>query len=205
MDTPDSPRSSGWFTPFLMVACVALGVVVVMMSRTISRQSAERAALHEQLIEASDRLAAEMQRTSVRRGDVFGVVTLRAADGTETPTRFDWGDRSTMVLVVSGGCDACAVNLEAWRTVVDRPHPSCDVVLMTVDEFPPGETAALDALGVDRFVAVDGRASTLGGLRLVPATILIGPDAVIDRVWHGVVSDAVAEEMGAALASARSE
>lgn len=198
-----APSRRDWFTPFLMVACIALGVVVVLLSRTIARQSADRAALHEELVEVNNKLAAEMQRTSVRRGDVFGVITLRAADGTETPTRFDWGDRSTVVLVVSGGCDACAVNLEAWRDVLAQPHPHCDVVLITVDEFPPGETAALDALGVDRFVAVDGRTSTLGGLRLVPATILIGPDGVIERVWHGVVSDAVAAEMSEALARAQ--
>ena len=193
----------GWFTPFLMVACIALGVVVVLMSRTISRQSAERAALHEQLVEVNDRLAKEIQRTSVRRGDAFGVVTLRAADGTETPTRFDWGARSTMVLVVSGGCEACAAAVGTWRSVVEGPHPNCDVIVMALDTLPEAEEAALDALGVDRFVAVDGRTSTLGGLRLVPATILIGPDGVIERVWHGVVSDAVAAEMSEALARAQ--
>jgi hypothetical protein len=125
---------------------------------------------------------------------------LESADGTRAPRRFDGGERSTLMMVVSAACDVCAEAGPAWAAVLAGPHPGCDAMVVSIDAVPQGDAGGLASLGVQKFAAIDARASTLGGLRLIPATILVGPDGVVDGVWYGVMEESAMREVSAALA-----
>jgi len=103
---------------------------------------------------------------------------------------------------VSGGCDVCAEAGPVWATLLAGPHEGWDVLEVSVDTMPTGDAGGLGVLGVGKFVAVDARATPLGGIRLVPATILIGPDGIVDQVWYGLLNEITMREVAGVLSGA---
>ncbi len=196
----ETQKSSGWFTPFLMVACIALGATVVMMNRTIARQSADRATLRAELEVAQSKLADALGMASLRVSEPVKSLVLEDGAGNRTERRFDGGNGSTMMLVVSGGCEVCAEAGPVWATLLAGPHEGWDVVEVSVDTMPTGDAGGLGAAGVGKFLAVDARSTPLGGVRLVPATILIGPDGIVTGVWYGLLNESTMREVAEALA-----
>jgi len=198
MSTPDS--GAKWFTPFLMLACVALAIVVVMLVRSNRQLKADNASLQAEASKAMRALEAK----SLGPGDAIGELKLQGTDGMWNTRSFVTSGsppHSTLMLIASHGCEVCEAMGPLWETVLNGPHPGCDAILIYTD----GATGPRDAheyLPVARYQVNNGKATSLGKLTLVPATILIGPDGIIDKVWYGMLTEDDMREISDEIADA---
>lgn len=193
MGAPE-PHRSGWFTPFLMVGCLALAVVVVMLVRSTGRLRAENAALAAELASAQDKLKQILTKDALAPGEPLPPLTLLGIDGTRAERRFDSGHRSTAVFVASLACDACEATGAHWATIIDELPESWDAIVVYLDG-PPSPNDPLAFLPADRFGAPEARVTALRRIPLVPTTMLVGPDGIVDRVWFGPLTEEAAHEV----------
>lgn len=193
MGAPE-PHRSGWFTPFLMVGCLALATVVVMLVRSTGRLRADNAALAAELASAQDKLKQILTKDALAPGEALPPLTLLGLDGARVERRFDGGQRSTAVFVASLACDACEATGAHWATIIDELPEPWDAIVVYLDG-PPTPTDPLAHLPADRFGAPEARVTALRRIPLVPATILVGADGVIERIWFGPLTEEDAHEV----------
>lgn len=178
------------FTGFLVIACSALAVLVVMLA-------SQNAELKEQIAAASRAPSVD----ALGEGDAVGPVGLVDARGGETELRFDEAGPATLVLVVSGTCDFCARTVPVWNGLFAGLPPERLRVVGIEVGGPPGGTASLGyGLRVPLHTAPGAGSTWLRRIPMVPAAVLVNPGGVVAKVWLGEPGEADRREMAALAA-----
>lgn len=180
-------RGIDLFTGFLMVACLAMAVLVVLLAR----QNRE---LKTQI---GEMLSASAPAPSVEPGDPLGEMVLRDAAGAELPLEFDGGEQRTVLLVFSTQCPACRETMPIWSEVLAQTsEPAARVLAVQLDEPDEGSGAVLSVpiYHLDR-----EQSPAMAGIPYIPATIVLDGSGTVERVWFGVPEEEARRTLAAAL------
>lgn len=170
-------------TVFLVVACAALAVIVVLLARQNARlkrsvrEAAAAAQVGAPVTTAGERLEAL---------ESFGAAGVA---GGGSALLFDDGRRGTVLVVRSAGCGPC----EAMTPFVERLAGELSgagvvVAAVQVDAKKPEDLEALG--GGVRCAGVPGIGRTwLGRFRAVPEFVLIDSHGVARAEWSGVLDE----------------
>lgn len=187
------PGSLKLFLAFLILACTALSVLVVLLARENRQLKAREAAL---ILNPPGRPPA------VKVGDALAPVTLLDKSGTQAQYAFADPGHRTLIFAISGGCPHCATIIPVWNQILRQvASPQVRVVCIQLEAQSPDK---IEELGADFPIhgVIDARSTWLFAIPAVPATILAGPDGVVEHTWFGELSDAQQEELGNALIEA---
>ena len=191
MSEPKTGPGRDLFKGFLVVACIALAVLVVLLARQNMGLKHDIEELGNQLAECGsgvDRL---------QDGETLGALSLSPQDGGSRELVFGDGEERTLLLIFSVHCPACNQTMPMWEELVRevRDTPGLRILGVQTDRPDEGEesellTAALpfDVYGLDR----EGSPG-MSRIPYIPATI------VVDTA--GKAPEQVAREISTQLAS----
>lgn len=193
---PPAGRRADWFTVFLMIACAALAVLVVVLARenrSLKRELAHLPALHPPTPRADE----------LKIGDSIGAVTLIDASGARTELTFDAPSRRTLVLVYSQGCHICDEMKPIWaRHVPARPPAGLRVLAVCTDRPQDFDPAKAEGIPCDRFALANAPATAFVRLRMIPATLLLDDHGVVQGLWWGYDPQSSEPELAEGLRAA---
>ncbi len=183
---PGARRLGDGFTAFLTLACLALAVLVALLAWQNLRLK---------------RTVAELRRSAapagaLAPGDRFVPPVLAGADGAERAVDFA-ASRTTVLLVFSSRCPACAETLPKWRALVPAytGRPGLDVLGVEIDAgandasaIPPG------ALGFPVYTVVRDGAS-LDKIPYIPAVVLVDAAGTVTWTLYGIPNESAIDEM----------
>jgi len=190
-----APRRSGAFNVFLMVACAALSVLVVLLA-------VQNLRLKKAL---SQHGPGALPENALHEGESFTGLSLVQWDEQSRPLQFGQGENRTLLLIFSTSCGACERTFPIWEQVVAglSEESKTRVVGVQTDashgasEDPGG--LMTEALTFPVF-AVDYDASPImGRIPGVPATVLLDAAGIVEKVWFGAPENDVIDEMRSAL------
>lgn len=194
VDTVNNPARSTvrrglFFTGFLVLACAALGVEVVLLVRTNHQ-------LQEQLAQA-----AAQARSKIEPGEVLDDFGLLDESGQEFQLQFGEGQPKSVFLIFQWGCAACERMFPIWGDVVPNGStPQIRVLAVCLDE--PGHTSepAPHPLVFPVYSLPSSDAPPLGKVSSVPTTLIVDQDGVVEHAWTGFLSGDRLEELRATVA-----
>lgn len=175
---PHNARMKNWFSWVLLVGVVGLSVMVVLLARQNGRL---RAAVEER----DAAVAALASEGGLREGDQVGPLELFDADGTARVLGFDEGHASTLILLVSTGCEACDVAVPLWEQMLEEGGFGAMVVAVDASVREPSALGSYS----ERFPTWGTTAQRIGWLReipLTPSAVLVGPGGRVLGAWYGV-------------------
>ena len=170
----DSRRAGHkWFTMFLVLSVLGLGVLVVMLTRENRQLRA--------MLQASQ---ATYPPDAIKAGDLVPAMRLVSRGGEEVAEDFRRrAGEQTLVLLVGGHCPYCLETLPRWSSLVAKLQGSgLRVICIQSDAKTPAEM-----MDLPEHIPVE------------PGAVLIGPDGVVVRTWYGVPSEAQLEELARAV------
>lgn len=194
---PSSPATSRLFTGFLVVACAALCILVVLLSRENRKLKSPPAAGP-----GPAEIAASGRPPALKPGDHLAPLTLVDPAGRVADFTFAAPGQRTLILAVGGGCPHCATTVPVWNEILRQvASPAVRLVGIQVEAESP---AALEALPADFTIhaVLNPRHTWLYALPMVPATIIAGPGGAIEHAWFGELSEPQQEELRTALIEA---
>lgn len=186
-------RSSRLFTIFLVIACVALSVEVMLLVRK-----------NRNLEESLSRAPATTQIATVEPGDVFEPLVLMDESGEEMTVEFGDGQAKSLMLVFTMACSACETTFPVWSEIVPvEDTPRLRVIAIRLDGEGALDEASVDLLPFPVHSADVPDTSSLRKISAVPATILLDAYGVVEKVWSGALSredaDALRETIDALI------
>jgi len=188
-------QRSGPFNVFLMVACAALSVLVVLLA-------VQNLRLKKQLSQHAHGGAPE---NALHEGEPFTGLSLVGWDEQSRPIEFGQGESRTLMLIFSTSCGACEVTFPIWEQVVAGLAEESKVRVVGVQTDAPRE-APQDSGGLMTEALtfpvslVDYDASPImARIPGVPATVLVDAAGIVEKVWFGAPEEDVIEEMRSAL------
>lgn len=194
MANEERPRRAWGFNAFLMVACGVLCVLVVLLAiqnLRLKKQLSAPAALPE---------------SALQSGESLGALSLTDEAGETRPLEFGQGEARTLLLVFSVQCGACEKTLPVWEEMVRNlgQVPGLRIVGVQTDPSsgPGADPGTLLTPSVPFTVyRVDYQASAdaMAQIPAIPATIVLDPHGVVEKVWFGILGDAQVDEVRTAL------
>lgn len=187
-----SPRSARLFTGFLILACIALCILVILLSQENRRLKSR----------ALTPAAAPGRPPALKPGDHLAPLTLIDRTGRVADYAFSAASQRTLILAVGGGCPHCATTVPIWNEILRQvASPAVRIIGIQVEAESPG---ALEPLPADFEIHAvrNPRHTWLYALPMVPSTIIAGPGGVIEHAWFGELSEAQQEELRTALIEA---
>jgi len=188
MSTNEKIKRQGGFTGFLIAACTALAVLVVLLTW-------QNLSLKADLAEA----AAGPREEALQSGDAFGSLVLMNESGDATPYVFGGDGQRTLLLVFTQDCPACQKTLPLWNGMLaEAAPPDVRVVGLQLDgDSGPGSWPALtfEVYGVDY-----AGSESLNKIPYIPATLLLDGNGVVERAWYGMLTDETEQELRRSLA-----
>jgi len=184
MSTETKPLRWDPFSTFLVIACLALAVLVLLLAR-------ENRALKASLASGGHTSIAN-DPNALKAGDTMAPFDMIDASGAKTRLEFGRGEDRTLLLVFSVSCPACEKNLPIWNALlVQAPPPSVRVVAIQTDKWSPtGEkSAALDPTFPYPVYGI-GRAqpAPLAKVPYIPATVVLDRTGVVIKAWFGILT-----------------
>jgi hypothetical protein len=183
-----SPRRFPFFTAVLVLACVALSILVVMLSRQNRALKADLAAIEG---------AVQRSKDALKPGQKLAPLTARNTAGMDVQVPLDEPGRR-LLLIGSTQCPACAMAKPYWAELSEMAVSAKVNTLCLLTDGPgtPEDEAALSmpVLGVRAFPQ-----SSIAKLPTVPAVLLLR-DGVIERMWAGPYEPQTRDEVRAAMA-----
>ena len=184
---PPARRRTDPFTVFLVVACLALAVLVVMLALE-NRDLKSQIASHDHG-PRPDELAT---------GDRIESAVLAGSDGKPVRVEFPAPRRTTLLLVFTSTCPACARTFPVWRDVLRDGPRDLRVVGVQLDR-PSGGPASPELTALNLPFAIHGPGDPvppfLKKVGSVPATIVVGPDGTVRKAWYGTLDDERQQEL----------
>ncbi len=188
-------RRRDWFTVFLLVACAALAVLVVLLARENRRLKAALSA--PGLGQAAPAM--------LKAGECVTPFELLGDAGRTVRVDFGAGHPRTLLLVFSSQCPACARTIPVWNEITAAVQSaSVRVVGVQLDQGQVAGAAGSANAAPARFpvfgvAAV--RPDVLTKFPYVPAAALLSGDGSVERVWFGAPETVQVEELRGALAA----
>jgi len=174
------------FTVFLMVACAALAVLVLLLAMQNRR-------LKEQL---STLLTPQMPPDALREGNVLEPLALLDEGGNRIVLSFEGAGEQTLLLFFSPDCPACRETIPVWSALLQSRPLEVRVAGVRLG----GEVEDVPNLPFTVYTPEDGGKSLGGKIPFVPATILLDDGGAIERVWYGMLDEGKQSELRDALA-----
>src|SRR5262245_12773130 len=188
------PRRASWFTPFLMVACAALAVLVILLAR-------QNRALRAQLTEAVQQRGRESIRVAEHLDSLptFAPPIEQASSAPADALEFDDGRLGTVLFVFSSTCPACEsmIGAAARFNVAGRDRGVFLIALQTDAREPANLTHT--QFGFTVRGVPDIRSTWLRRLDSVPAFIIVDHTGVVRGTWWGVLDSAQEAEIAAII------
>ena len=206
MDSPVSPPESPaeyrmpmfWkaFIGFLMVACAALCMQVIWLTREIR-------SLHSAGSEAVESAGAA-GLTIGERLTTLTPMGLAPTDGAANPLDFADGRPGTLLVLVGGACETCTLTLPYFNTLRGMWADSgVEFVGVELDATDPAQLHHTAHAEFPMLCVEHGEKTWLRRVPLVPAAVLIDNQGVVRRTWFGVLSARQQQELAEALEGAR--
>lgn len=189
---PTTPIASRLFTGFLVVACIALSVLVVVLTK-------QNADLRAHFAEAAERGSAN----SLAVGDRLEPLPTFGADAASASAlAFGDGRFGTVIFAVSATCPACVASSPYFERV-NAAHASdaVRVVCAQLDSKTAAELTAHGA-GVPVVGVTEGHKTWFTRVRMVPATIVIDHEGAVRATYFGELSARQQDDLDALLKQA---
>ena len=179
-DGEHKPRNDP-FKLFLVVACVALAVLVVLLTW-------QNMGLKSRLAESQTSEAERLQD-----GEPLGALALTPEGAPTRELVFGDGEARTLLLIFSVHCPACNQTMPMWEELVRDVRDTAGLRIIGVQTDQPGEGEESELLTAALPFAVYGldRQGSPGMARIpyIPATIVLDTAGVAQRVWFGMPSE----------------
>jgi hypothetical protein len=176
-----------FFSIFLMVACAALAVLVLLLAQ-------QNRSLKTQL---STLLTPQIPPEGMKAGDVLEPLALLDDGGNRLVINFEGLADRTLLLFFSPDCPACRETIPLWSAVLSK-HPS--TVRVTGIRLGAGIEEAPN-LPFAVYTPEDGGESLAGKIPFVPATVVLDEEGTIERVWYGVLDEEKQTELAGILSA----
>jgi len=185
---PGGSKGEKVFNIFLMVACAALAVLVLLLAMQNRR-------LKEQV---SNLLTPQMPPEALQQGDTLEPLALLDDGGNRILLNFESGRAKTLLLFFSPDCPACRQTMPVWSTLLqDRP-----VAVRVAGVRLGGEMEDVPNLPFAVYAPEDGGKSLAGKIPFIPATVFLDQGGTIERVWYGVLDEEKQADLRELLAPA---
>lgn len=190
MSGESTKKKTDYFSIFLMIACIALAVLVVLLARENRNLKAE---LNQLALQGND----------LAVGDMVDPPTL--VDDTGQEFILEFGKEKTLLLVFSSQCPACQQTIPVWNEVMPRftAKPSLQVVGIQTDRLEMIEgPEQLVTTGFPYAVhGIDFKARTTALMRIpyIPAMVLLDRDGTVAWIFIGMPDEAALNELAALL------
>jgi hypothetical protein len=185
------------FTMFLGVACAALAVLTLLLTR-------QNLTLKSRLAAASAAASAPPPG-ALKAGDTVAPFDVVDVSGNRSHVAFDGGE--TLLLVFSSTCGACRETVPMWNRLLAQPvAPTVHVVGLQTDfkASAPAEGGApalpIPDLRFPVFGAAEHDSPIMTKIPAIPAAAIVGPGGVVKAVWFGVPTDSQVSELRRDLA-----
>lgn len=187
---PAARPASGAFTAFLVVACLALSILVVILTRQNAEMRARLSEAIEQAGSAGLIAGERLDRLACFHGAGEPGAAEPEAPAAAPCTAFDFEDGrfATVIFVVTGACPTCQAS-SAFFERVAAAHGGAPVrvVAVQIDAKQPADLGPHGA-GVE-VVGVAGPEKTwLRRVTFVPATIVVDHLGAVRSTWLGELS-----------------
>lgn len=118
-------------------------------------------------------------------------------DGLPTTVRFAASTNATVLLVARPGCVWCDKNMANWQTLVRRKSQTFNFVTISLSPAQFNEYVRANNLPLPAVFPSFAKNPTLSGITGTPQTIVVGPDAIVKRVWFGAYTLDIKREVEA--------
>lgn len=171
------------FTPFLVVACIALAALVFFLARQNRELKARVAGLETQA----------MPPGTLKTGDRVEPMTLLAESGVPTVVEFGSSKPKTLLLVFSAHCPACEKTLPLWNPFAVRVAATgTRVVGIQLDK---GQSASAVVARFPVYAVTKPEPAALGKLPYVPAAVVLDGHGIVVKAWFGIPAEGQLEEI----------
>jgi hypothetical protein len=160
------------YQTFLTVACLALAVLVVLLAWQN----------HQLKKVISETIARQSPPEGLKEGDTFPSLTLLDESGAPVSLEFGTGAGESLVLVYSSHCPACRETLPIWSGLLADPPAGLRVTAIRTI----GAASDEPALPFPVLTPRDGGAQLSRGIPYIPATLILGADGTVERIWYGL-------------------
>jgi hypothetical protein len=182
--TGRKPAGETWFNIFMMVACVALAVVVLLLAMQNRELKAQLAQLSRPQIPPE----------ALKQGDSFVPLVLLDDSGAETPLRFGPGEPRSLLLFFSTNCPACRQTLPVWSELLEAPPAGLRVAGVRTGS----QVEDIPYLSFPVYTVQDAT-SLVGKIPYIPSTLILDSEGTVEQVWYGGLDESQLEELSRAL------
>ncbi len=133
------------------------------------------------------RLSAMTDHVEINPGDIFPSFNGVDLTGRLKQVEFGQQDKRFLMILVSAGCPACLANVENWVDLVQGLDPDeWEVMWLSRDPWEKTREFALERGFTGHVLSeFSTREYRQVGLRLVPRTIIVSPNGVVENIWVG--------------------
>lgn len=183
-------RGGGWFTWFLVVAVVGLGVLCVLLVR-------QNRALKRELMLGWEARVAVAREEGIKAGEMVGKLELVGRDGEarRLGSAEDGGEGGpALVFVVGGACGYCEQAAPVWDQMLmemgltgERGGGQVRIAAVQTDAREPADLKVVGAaIPVYCVAGGDGRSTWLRRVTIEPAAVLIDGRGRVIKAWLGI-------------------
>ena len=177
-DNTKNQKSGGKaFNLFLMVACTALAVLMVLLAM-------QNRDLKQQL---TDLMTPQLPPESLKEGDIFEPLAMLDDEGNQVLIDFDGSDGQTrtLLMIFSSDCGACKETIPVWSALLQERNLSIRVAGLRLG----AEKEDTPLMPFSVYTPEDGGKSLAGKIPFVPATMILDAGGTIERVWYGTLNE----------------
>ena len=187
MSETEPGRKRDGFTLFLVVACLALAVLVVLLAR-------ENRSLKQEISRAAEAGA------GIKEGESVASFSVASPEGTPETVALDGSGPRVLVLVFTSTCPHCEKTLPIWKEILAAVPPGLRVVGLQLDAATAGgQSLATAGLPFPVYAPGSPGPEFLKRLPGVPSALLLRPDGKVEHAWYGAPSDEQRKELESAV------
>jgi len=176
------------FSIFLMVACAALAILVLLLAQQNRRLKSQLATL----------LTPQMPPEALKAGDVLEPLALLDDGGNRVLINFEGLADRTLLLFFSPDCPACRETIPVWSALLNGRRSTVRVTGIRLG----GGIEDAPNLPFAVYTPEDGGQSLAGRIPFVPATMILDSDGTVERAWYGLLDEEKQAELAQILAEA---
>jgi thiol-disulfide isomerase/thioredoxin len=174
------------FSIFLMIACVALAVLVLLLAQQNRKLKSQLSTL----------LEPQMPAGALQEGDTLAPLALLDEGGNHLLLDFEGLGERTLLLFFSPDCPACRETVPVWSALLQENPPRIRVAGIRlgagVEDAPN--------LPFTVYTPEDAGQALAGKIPFVPATMILDDRGTIEQAWYGMLDEEKRGELTRILA-----